>query len=113
ERRRTPSVSCAGLAWFRLRDHNAPELTVSVNRLLTMWENEWFEKEDSNRDKQQPAAKSMPKPNRMVGTIRFVEHEFAAFKSDRLGFSTHFHRKAPNDSRHRLWWRQDTQQISG
>jgi len=45
-----------------------------------MWDNEWSEKEDSNRDNQQPAAKSMPKPNRMVGTIRFVEHEFAGIQ---------------------------------
>jgi hypothetical protein len=66
-------------------------------------------KHETHRGRDQPTRKSMPKANRIAGTIRLMAHEFGAFQSRRLGINAHFHPAAPHDSRCRLWWRQDGQ----
>jgi hypothetical protein len=49
----------------------------------------------------------MPKADRMAGAIRFVEHEFPAFKVDRLGLIHNFDTKARHYPGRWLWRRQN------
>jgi hypothetical protein len=45
----------------------------------------------------------MPKADRMAGPIRFVEHEFAAFEGNRLGFIRDLDRKTRHQPTNGYW----------
>ena len=68
---------------------------------------------ENNRDRQDRPIRSVPKADGAHGTIHLVENELVAFQVDRLGLGKNFDRAAQHDSRYRLRWRENGEQVSG